>query len=153
MGQKRLISVLIGCTFLFVANSQNLSFGQTPEPAQQEQQKDRSQQEAEELRLQSPPYEKQVMRLAEIMGGLHYLRPLCGHDEKYEWSGRMQAFLDSEVNNELRRRRFVERFNQGYRGFSSVYRRCTASAQESSRRYASEGVRITQDVIVKYSRD
>lgn len=101
----------------------------------------------------APPYEAELMRLAEILGALHYLRPLCGHDEPEEWSGRMQALLAAEVTNELRRRRFVERFNQGYRGFASVYQRCTPSAEAASRRYAAQGSKITREVTAKYSRD
>ncbi|MDD7911211.1 MULTISPECIES: TIGR02301 family protein [Pseudovibrio] len=104
-------------------------------------------------KIEVPPYEADLMRLAEILGALHYLRPLCGYDEKEEWSGRMQALLSAEVTNELRRRRFVERFNQGYRGFASVYQRCTPSAEEASRRYAAQGSKITQEVTAKYSRD
>ena len=103
--------------------------------------------------LKEPPYEQQLIRLSEILGALHYLRPLCGHDEKDEWRQRMYALLDAEVQNELRRRRLVERFNQSYRGFASVYQSCTPAAIEASRRFANEGAKITQDVTGKYSRD
>ncbi|KZL18835.1 hypothetical protein PsAD2_02351 [Pseudovibrio axinellae] len=103
--------------------------------------------------LKEPPYEQQLIRLSEILGALHYLRPLCGHDEDDEWRQRMYSLLGAEVQNELRRRRLVERFNQSYRGFASVYQTCTPAAVESSRRFAEEGVIITQEVTGKYSRD
>ncbi|WP_208996252.1 TIGR02301 family protein [Pseudovibrio ascidiaceicola] len=103
--------------------------------------------------LKEPPYEQQLIRLSEILGALHYLRPLCGHDEADEWRQRMYSLLGAEVQNELRRRRLVERFNQSYRGFASVYQTCTPAAVEASRRFADEGVIITQEVTGKYSRD
>ncbi|MES0869173.1 TIGR02301 family protein [Pseudovibrio sp. SCP19] len=103
--------------------------------------------------LKEPPYEQQLIRLSEILGALHYLRPLCGHDEADEWRQRMYSLLGAEVQNELRRRRLVERFNQSYRGFASVYQTCTPAAIEASRRFANEGVIITQEVTGKYSRD
>lgn len=103
--------------------------------------------------LKEPPYEPQLIRLSEILGALHYLRPLCGYDEGDEWRQRMYALLGAEVQNELRRRRLVERFNQSYRGFASVYQTCTPAAVEASRRFAREGASITQEVTGKYSRD
>lgn len=103
--------------------------------------------------LKEPPYEPQLIRLSEILGALHYLRPLCGHAEGDEWRERMYSLLGAEVQNELRRRRLVERFNQSYRGFASVYRTCTPAAVEASRRSAGEGAIITQEVTGKYSRD
>ncbi|MTI18717.1 TIGR02301 family protein [Rhodobacteraceae bacterium RKSG542] len=141
---------LISLFGLGTVHAQETSEG---EPAQQQESTEAEKSPTEQLEALSPPYEKQLMRLAEILGGLHYLRPLCGHSEANEWSGRMQALLDAEVKNELRRRRFVERFNQGYRGFAAVYRRCTASAMEASRRYAFEGAEITRDVTARYSRE
>ncbi len=89
--------------------------------------------------LKEPPYEPELIRLSEILGALHYLRPLCGHDEVDEWRQRMYSLLGAEVQNELRRRRLVERFNQSYRGFASVYQTCTPAAVEASRRFADEG--------------
>ncbi len=103
--------------------------------------------------LKEPPYEQQLIRLSGILGALHYLRPLCGHDEAEEWRQRMYSLLGAEVQNELRRRRLVERFNQSYRGFASVYQTCTPAATEASRRFADEGVIITQEITGKYSRD
>ncbi|WP_068080774.1 TIGR02301 family protein [Polycladidibacter stylochi] len=103
--------------------------------------------------LKNSPYEPQLMRLAEIMGALHYLRPLCGYKaEADEWRGRMQALLDMEVKNELRRRRLVERFNQSYRGYASVYSQCTDSAKAATKRYIREGYETSHLILGKYSR-
>jgi uncharacterized protein (TIGR02301 family) len=92
------------------------------------------------------------MRLSEILGALHYLRPLCGAPDGTLWRDEMQALIEAEVQDEGRRRRFVERFNQGYRGYSSVYRRCTQAAQTALERYIEEGSALVRNVTTRYNR-
>ncbi len=41
------------------------------------------------------PYETALSQLAEILGALHYLRPLCGATEQGQWRTEMQALIDS----------------------------------------------------------
>ncbi len=101
---------------------------------------------------EDPPYERDLMRLSEILGALHYLRPLCGHDDGGLWRQEMQALITAEAQDENRRRRFIERFNQGYRGFSSVYRHCTEAAELALASYVEEGGSIVRDVTTRYNR-
>ncbi|WP_428699882.1 TIGR02301 family protein [Stappia sp.] len=103
-------------------------------------------------RGEDPPYEADLMRLSEILGALHYLRPLCGSSDGSLWRDQMQSLLDAEVQDDERERRFIERFNQGYRGFSSVYRRCTPAAQEALARYIDEGGALIRNVTTRYNR-
>lgn len=103
-------------------------------------------------RPDDPPYEQDLMRLSEILGALHYLRPLCGAPDGTLWRDEMQALIEAEVQDEGRRRRFVERFNQGYRGYSSVYRRCTQAAQTALERYIEEGSALVRSVTTRYNR-
>lgn len=103
-------------------------------------------------RPDDPPYEQDLMRLSEILGALHYLRPLCGSPDGSLWRDEMQALLEAEVQDDERRRRFVERFNQGYRGYSSVYRRCTPAAEAALNRYVSEGSALVRSVTTRYNR-
>ncbi|MEJ8473431.1 TIGR02301 family protein [Roseibium algae] len=100
----------------------------------------------------APPYEGELMRLSEILGALHFLRPLCGHDDEPSWRNQMETFLESETLDENRRRRFIERFNQGNRGFSSVYLSCTASARLAMEQYIVEGRTLISDVTGRYGR-
>ena len=103
--------------------------------------------------LDRPPYEDQLMRLAEILGGLEYLRPLCGDQDTPSWRERMTTLLDTETGrDEARRRRFVERFNQGYRGYASAYHTCTPSARLAISRYISEGSTLAEAVTTRYGR-
>ncbi|MTI05198.1 TIGR02301 family protein [Roseibium denhamense] len=100
----------------------------------------------------APPYEQQLMRLSEIFGALHFLRPVCGERDVPSWRDQMEDFLDAETLDENRRRRFIERFNQGYRGFSAVYRDCTTAARLAMEQYLVEGERIITDVTSRYGR-
>lgn len=100
----------------------------------------------------APPFEEDLMRLSEVLGALHFLRPLCGHEDSPSWRDQMLVFLDAETLDENRRRRFIERFNQGLRGFSSVYRSCTPSARLAMEQYVSEGQTLIADVTSRYGR-
>src|SRR5690606_40635871 len=73
------------------------------------------------------PFERDLLRLAEILGSLHYLRNLCG-EEGQEWRLRMEELIEAEEPDEERRARFIARFNRGYSGFEANYTSCTPSA-------------------------
>ena len=60
------------------------------------------------------------MRLAEVLGSLHYLRNLCGETGN-QWRDEMEQLLASENPQPERRARFVASFNRGYRSFDGVY--------------------------------
>jgi uncharacterized protein (TIGR02301 family) len=99
-----------------------------------------------------PPYESQLLRLSEILGALHYLRPLCGADEAQMWRQQMEELIAAEEPNDRRRARLTDRFNLGYSSFASVYRTCTAAAAAAVDRYQREGVKITGDITARYGR-
>lgn len=99
-----------------------------------------------------PPYEPQLVRLAEIIGAMHYLRPLCGHEEKTLWRDEMEQLLEVEAPEEARRRRMVDGFNRGYESFRSVYRACTPAAITSADRYLQEGVKLAADITARYGK-
>jgi uncharacterized protein (TIGR02301 family) len=84
------------------------------------------------------PYDTQLLRLAELMGSLHYLRELCGANEGQNWRGIMQEIVAAEGTNALRRARFVESFNRGYRGYSRTYRSCTPTALTAIQRFVEQ---------------
>lgn len=95
------------------------------------------------------PFEPGLMRLAEILGSLHFLRNLCG-EEGTEWRGEMEKLLASENPDPERRARFVAHFNRGYRSFETTYGQCTASAREAISRYMREGATLTRDIASRY---
>ena len=74
------------------------------------------------------PFDGDLMRLAEILGALQYLRTLCGANEGNKWRDQMAALLDAEAQSGDRRNRLVANFNNGYRSFQRTYRTCTPAA-------------------------
>jgi uncharacterized protein (TIGR02301 family) len=97
------------------------------------------------------PYDRELQRLAEILGALHYLRPLCGANDGPRWRGEMQALLDAETPAGERRERLTASFNRGYRGFQQTYRTCTPAADLVIRRYLEEGAKISRDITARYA--
>lgn len=100
-------------------------------------------------RAADSPFERQLVRLAEILGSLHYLRNLCGENGQ-EWRDRMNAFLEAERPDEARRARFIASFNRGYRGFEETYATCTVSAVAAINRYVREGEELTRDTAARF---
>jgi uncharacterized protein (TIGR02301 family) len=88
------------------------------------------------------PYDNKLMRLAEILGAVHYLRELCGAEEGQLWREQMQEILKNEGTTAVRRAKLVNKFNDGYRGYRRTYRTCTQSATLATRRFSTEGAQI-----------
>jgi uncharacterized protein (TIGR02301 family) len=99
----------------------------------------------------SAPFDHNLERLAEILGALHYLRPMCGAHDGGRWRNEMEALLAAEAPSGERRRKFVASFNRGYRGFQQTYRTCTPAASIAIRRYLEEGARIAHDIGARYA--
>lgn len=93
-----------------------------------------------------------LQRLSEILGALHYLRPICGFkDDADRWRTEMQALIDAEAQGGERRARMVAGFNRGYSGFQQTYRTCTPAAEVAIRRYLEEGAKIAREVTARYA--
>jgi uncharacterized protein (TIGR02301 family) len=88
------------------------------------------------------PYDGKLMRLAEILGAIHYLRELCGAQEGQLWRDQMKEILKNEGTTAVRRAKLVSSFNDGYRGYRRTYRTCTESAALATARFSTEGASI-----------
>jgi len=97
-----------------------------------------------------PPYEPQLLQLAEIMGSLAYLRTLCGGKEAQDWRARMTALVEAEGRTPQRRERLTTAFNRGFRAYSMTHRSCTEASQEASARLASEGEALSRALAGRY---
>jgi uncharacterized protein (TIGR02301 family) len=95
------------------------------------------------------PFEQPLLRLAEVLGSLHYLRNLCG-EAGDQWRKEMEQLLTTENPGPERRARFIASFNRGYRSFDGVYVSCTASATEAIDRYMKEGEALSRDIAARY---
>ena len=90
-----------------------------------------------------------TFRLAEILGTLHYLRELCGANEGQVWREHMRELAASEGTSALRRAKFVESFNRGYRDYSRTYRACTQPALVAIQRFMDQASAISDGLIAR----
>ncbi|AWC24761.1 hypothetical protein CO731_04252 [Aminobacter sp. MSH1] len=95
------------------------------------------------------PFEPGLLRLAEVLGSLHFLRNLCG-EKGTQWRGEMEKLLQAENPSPERRARFIASFNRGYRSFDGTYTACTPSATEAIGRYMKEGEALSRDIASRY---
>ncbi|MCV3240121.1 TIGR02301 family protein [Mesorhizobium sp. ZC-5] len=100
-------------------------------------------------RAAEAPFEGRLMRLAEVLGSLHYLRNLCG-EAGDKWRGQMEKLLAAENPDPTRRAKFIANFNRGYRSFDEIYVNCTPSATEAISRYMKEGEALTREIAGRY---
>lgn len=121
-------------------------------PAQEEQENAASTEDAEPAPPASvpAPYDGRLLRLAEIVGSIHYLRELCEKESEQDWRQMMQDLIEAEAPEPDRRARLTAAFNRGYRSFASVYTRCTAAATAAEGRYRSEGATLASEIIARY---
>ena len=95
------------------------------------------------------PFDPGLMRLAEILGSLHFLRNLCGETGN-DWRDQMERLLSAENPDPERRASFIASFNRGYRAFEGTYASCTGSATEAIARYVREGETLSRDITARY---
>lgn len=91
-----------------------------------------------------PAYEPDMLRLAEAIGSLAFLRQLCGAPEAALWRTRMTELLEAEGISAGRKERLAGAYNRGFRGFALTYRTCTAAAEEAATRLSQDGERLSR---------
>jgi len=96
------------------------------------------------------PYHNEILRLAEILGTVHYLRNLCESGDGDMWRKKMFALIRAEKPDIVQKRRLIARFNSGYRTLSQVYRICTPTAVDIANRYLDEGALLAGDIVQRY---
>ena len=98
-----------------------------------------------------PPYEPQLLRLAEIIGALAYLRDLCGDDDGDKWRAKMADLLAAEKPHPTASASGspapITKAFHGYRAhLPHLHRQCRLVID----RYLDEGERLTRDVENRY---
>lgn len=96
-------------------------------------------------------YERQLLRLSELMGALHVLRGLCSAADAPAYRDRMAALIDGEDTDTDRRERLAGAFNRGYRTFRLTYRTCNVEARQAIRSYLDEADRIAREIRARYA--
>ncbi len=97
-----------------------------------------------------PPYDAQLMRLGEVLGGLSFLRDLCGDGDGDDWRGKMAQLRDATAPSGARRQKLTAAFNHGFRGYELTYRSCTPNARQIISRYLEEAEKLSRDVVSRY---
>jgi uncharacterized protein (TIGR02301 family) len=124
--------------------------GRPAQPGQGAAQPPQQQQAAPVPEPPPAPYEKELLRMAEIIGSVAFLRSLCTTPDAGEWPQRMQQLLDAEGTTPGRKERLAGAYNRGYRAFALTYRVCTPSATEATNRYLKEGDQIARGLSGRY---
>jgi uncharacterized protein (TIGR02301 family) len=98
-----------------------------------------------------PPYEAQLLRLAELIGALAYLRDLCGDGDGASFRDKFADLVGAEGITDARKESLAGAFNRGFRDYELTYRACTPTAREIVARFLDEASRIAKDVANRYS--
>lgn len=96
------------------------------------------------------PYDAQIQRLAEVLGGLSFLRDLCGEGDGDDWRGKMAQLRDADAPAGPRRQRLTAAFNRGFRGYELTYRVCTPNARLVIAHYLDEAEGLSHEVASRY---
>jgi uncharacterized protein (TIGR02301 family) len=97
-----------------------------------------------------PPYDAEVQRLAEVLGGLSFLRDLCGEGDGGDWRDKMAQLRDADAPSGARRLRLTAAFNRGFHGYELTYRVCTPNARLVIARYLDEAESLSREVASRY---
>ncbi len=121
-----------------------------PKPIQPQQQA-QPQAQTPPVQITPAPYDRDLQRLAEILGSLHFLRGICGANEGQKWRNEAQTLIDTEAPTGERHDQMIASFNRGYRAFQQSYRTCTPAADFAIRRYLAEGAKIAREITARYA--
>lgn len=97
-----------------------------------------------------PPYQEQMERLAEILGSLYFLQPLC-QPGVVDWRAQMADLIALDQPDDDRRQRLAGAFNDGYAAYARLYRVCTVSADEALTRLLVEAEQTARDIHSRYA--
>ena len=95
---------------------------------------------------EQPPFEDDLLRLAEIIGALEYLHPLCARQKAGVWKVEMANLLDSVGADPARRARHIAHYNQAYARFTQLHRSCTEVTTKIVDIYEKEAIVLTRQM-------
>lgn len=93
-------------------------------------------------------YRGQLIQLAEVLGGAHYLRILCEGRGDQRWREYMRGVIEREpnYNNVL-----VEGFNRGYRDQEARFPTCDETTRQMETELRARGLRISRALSARHS--
>lgn len=91
-------------------------------------------------RLTGPAwYQQQLVDLAEVLGGAHYLRILCSGRDDQRWRDYMRGVIDREPSM---RSALSDSFNDGYRNEAARFVECDSVSRQTEAELRARGLRI-----------
>jgi uncharacterized protein (TIGR02301 family) len=97
-----------------------------------------------------PPYQPEMERLAELLGSLYFLQPLCQPGIE-DWRTQMAELIALDEPDEDRRQRLAGAFNDGYAAYARLYRVCTVSASEALTRLLVEAEQMAREIHSRFA--
>jgi uncharacterized protein (TIGR02301 family) len=97
-----------------------------------------------------PTYEPELLRLAEVLGGLSYLTKLCDVKDSDSWQIRMDQLMEAEGPTKTRKERLAGAYNRGYLGYQPAHRVCSVGSRNAIDRLIEQGQKITSDLSRRY---
>jgi len=102
-------------------------------------------------------YHQQVVGLAEVLGGVHFLQTLCHGAGDQQWRDRMRALINRaqqhadanstpDYSDEL-----ADAFNRGYGEQQERYTDCNGSAQQAATELRARGLRISRGLAAQHA--
>jgi uncharacterized protein (TIGR02301 family) len=101
-------------------------------------------------RVAPPPYEADLLRLAELMGSLAYLRDLCNDGDGAEFRRRMAGLIEVDPRSQEEKDQLAGAFNRGFDGYRLTYRVCTSNARATIASFLAESQRLAKAVATRY---
>jgi uncharacterized protein (TIGR02301 family) len=125
----------LACAALFAASTAGPGLAQQPQP-------------------ETPPargddwYRGQLIELAEVLGGAHYLRILCEGRGDQRWRVYMRGVIEREPEHNAA---LVEGFNRGYRNEEARFPVCDATTRQMEAELRARGLRVAQALSARHA--
>jgi uncharacterized protein (TIGR02301 family) len=105
---------------------------------------------ASPTRPETAPYEADLLRLAELMGALSYLRDLCHDGDGQKFRDSLARLIEADTRATEAKEQMAGAFNRGLEGYRLTYRLCTSNARAAIDAYLEETQRLAKDVAARY---
>jgi uncharacterized protein (TIGR02301 family) len=89
-------------------------------------------------------------RLAEILGSLYFLQPLCDKGTQ-DWRAEMADLIALDEPDDDRRQRLTGAFNGGYEAYARLHRACTGAARAALTRLLIEAETVARDIHARFA--
>lgn len=97
------------------------------------------------------PYDKQLIRLSEILGTVTYLRNLCAGKPEPQWRAAAEKLIVLDAGSEpARQQALTAAYNRGYRAFAAIHASCTSSARLAESQYRAEGATLVREMTARF---